>query len=153
MVAEVARGRVPVRRPGSRGFTELVGEATIPAQLIVDTRNGAVRITSASKRSGATQSAVFSEGIFKVLQKADSKPITELRLVGKLEGCRGARVAAKHNGRRLWGVGKGLFRTRGRRSATTASGTNWLVEDRCDGSTLTRVRAGVVKVQDFERRR
>jgi hypothetical protein len=156
MVAEVARGRVPVRRPGSRKFVELVGEATIPVGSIVDTRKGAVRITSASKRSGATQSAVFSDGVFKVLQKASSKPITELRLVGKLEGCRGARgaaAAAKRSGRRLWGVGKGRFRTRGRRSAATVSGTNWLVEDRCDGSTLTRVRAGVVKVRDFEHRR
>jgi len=28
-------------------------------------------------------------------------------------------------------------------------GTTWLVADRCDGSTLTRVRSGKVRVRDF----
>ena len=32
-------------------------------------------------------------------------------------------------------------------------GTTWLVEDRCDGSTLTRVAAGTVTVRDFGRRK
>lgn len=54
--------------------------------------------------------------------------------------------------RRLWGNGKGSFRTRGRHAAATVCGTVWLTEDRCDG-TLIRVREGVVSVRDFVLRR
>jgi hypothetical protein len=32
-------------------------------------------------------------------------------------------------------------------------GTTWLVQDRCDGSTLTKVRQGKVAVRDFARRK
>jgi hypothetical protein len=49
---------------------------------------------------------------------------------------------------RLFGNGKGRFRTKGRYSAATVRGTIWLTEDRCDG-TLTRVTKGVVQVRDF----
>ena len=52
--------------------------------------------------------------------------------------------------RKLWGDGKGKFRTRGRYSAATVRGTIWLVQDSCDG-TLTRVRQGVVSVRDRKR--
>ena len=55
---------------------------------------------------------------------------------------------SKRKVRRLWGRGKGNFRTAGRRSSATVRGTWWLVEDRCDG-TLTRVRQGRVDVRDF----
>jgi hypothetical protein len=49
--------------------------------------------------------------------------------------------------RRLWGKGKGHFRTQGRFSSASVSGTTWLTEDRCDG-TRTFVSAGVVSVYD-----
>ena len=54
--------------------------------------------------------------------------------------------------RRLWGRGKGNFRTAGKRSTATVRGTWWLVEDRCDG-TLTRVRQGRVDVRDLRLRK
>lgn len=50
--------------------------------------------------------------------------------------------------RRLWGKGKGHFRTRGRYSSGTVRGTVWLTSDRCDG-TRTYVQQGVVRVFDF----
>jgi hypothetical protein len=50
--------------------------------------------------------------------------------------------------RRLWGKGKGSFRTRGRYSSATVRGTTWLTADRCDG-TLVRVFQGVIEVRDF----
>ncbi len=50
----------------------------------------------------------------------------------------------------LRGTAKGRFRTTGRFAAATVRGTDWGVQDRCDG-TLTVVRAGVVVVQDFRR--
>ena len=49
--------------------------------------------------------------------------------------------------RRLWGKGKGHFRTQGRFSSASVSGTTWLTEDRCEG-TRTFVSAGVVSVYD-----
>jgi ferric-dicitrate binding protein FerR (iron transport regulator) len=42
----------------------------------------------------------------------------------------------------------GSFRTNGRYSAATVLGTDWTVEDRCDG-TLTKVKRGRVNVLDF----
>jgi Bacterial Ig-like domain len=135
----------------------------LPVGCRIDARRGKVRITSAAG-NGKTQSAVFHGGVFKVIQKAGRRPVTELRLVGKLENCpRGRRssatasgplgLAAAKRGRRLWGDGKGRFRTRGRRSAATVTGTKWLVEDRCDTSTFTKVTRGRVDVRDFARRR
>ena len=49
--------------------------------------------------------------------------------------------------RRLWGDGKGKFRTEGKHSAATVVGTKWLVQDSCAG-TLTKVARGVVSVRD-----
>ena len=53
---------------------------------------------------------------------------------------------------RLWGDGKGRFRTRGRNSTATVRGTRWLTEERCDG-TLTRVARGSVTVRDLRARK
>ena len=54
---------------------------------------------------------------------------------------RGA-AAKKPKTRKLWGDGKGTFRTTGKYSAATVRGTKWLVQDSCAG-TLTRVTQGV----------
>ena len=61
-------------------------------------------------------------------------------------------IARKKKKRRLWGDGKGRFRTKGKHSAATVVGTRYLVEDRCT-STLTRVVRGKVKVRDFGKRK
>jgi Calx-beta domain len=86
------------------------------------------------------------------------KPIVVLRLVGgnfKSKCQTGNRTTAslgaqakKTPVRRLWGKGKGRFRTRGRYSSGTVRGTNWITTDYCDG-TDTRVVAGVVRVYDL----
>ena len=60
--------------------------------------------------------------------------------------------AKKPKTRKLWGEGKGSFRTSGRHSSATVRGTKWVVTDRCDG-TLTRVKQGSVLVRDFKRKR
>jgi ferric-dicitrate binding protein FerR (iron transport regulator) len=54
--------------------------------------------------------------------------------------------------RRLWGDGKGRFRTRGRHGAATVKGTKWLTQDSCD-STLVRVKRGTVVVRDFAKKK
>ena len=51
---------------------------------------------------------------------------------------------------KLWGNGKGKFRTNGKYSSATVRGTIWLTTDRCDG-TLTTVKRGTVSVRDLRR--
>lgn len=89
---------------------------------------------------------------------AQAKPILVVRLVGgklKKQCGKTSRAAASTNAqakekpvRRLWGKGKGRFRTRGRYSSGTVRGTNWLTEDFCNG-TQTRVVSGIVRVYDL----
>ncbi len=153
----VERGKVTAKCPGQKTFRRLHEDANLSLRCQIDTRAGRVEITSAAG-GGKTQTAVFYDGIFKASQTRGSRPITELRLVGKLENCgkrskRALAAARKRKGRRLWGKGKGRFRTGGKRSSALVRGTTWLVEDRCDGSTLTRVTAGTVTVRDFGRRK
>jgi hypothetical protein len=76
-----------------------------------------------------------------------------LKLTEALAPCPKRAIAAaaakkkKPKTRKLWGSGKGAFRTQGKYSAATVRGTTWLVQDTCAG-TLTRVTVGVVAVRD-----
>jgi hypothetical protein len=126
----------------------------MPIGTTVDAKHGAVRLTVARNDRGGTWTAVFSEGKFTVLQPAEGEPVTTLRLTGPSlrDTCGDAATASaarkRKRVRRLWGDGKGRFRTSGHYSAATVRGTRWLTEDRCDG-TLTRVVRGRVEVEDF----
>jgi ferric-dicitrate binding protein FerR (iron transport regulator) len=155
-----------IKTPGSNTFVPLVGAAQIPVGSIVDTTKGTVELTSATgsaKRaiavaSAKTQTAQFYDGVFQVQQNRGAAPITTLSLRGgNFAICRPRRVLAakappKKPVRRLWGKGKGRFRTKAKYSSATVRGTTWLVADRCDG-TLTKVVAGRVAVRDFVRGR
>jgi hypothetical protein len=151
VVARKVSGKVLVRVPGSRRFVEVDAALGIPVGSTVDTRKGVVELTSQPKPGAPAQTALFYDGIFKVTQK---RGITDLKLTEKLARCtRQARAAAKRpKTRRLWGDGKGAFRTTGRYSAATVRGTKWLVQDSCAG-TLTRVARGAVTVRDTVRKR
>jgi len=106
---------------------------------------------------------VYGAGVpaaFLLLRGTDSgKPIVELRLTGgNFKTCgktvrktfaAGAKKLPK-TVRRLWGKGKGRFRTRGRYAAAVVRGTWWLTTDRCDG-TLVTVKQGTVRVADLRR--
>ena len=174
LIAETS-GRVLVKVPGSKRYVDVTELEEIPLGSRVDARKGRVRITAeVDAKTGASQSAEFYAGIFVVTQTKGSKPIVELEVVGgTFAGCtpRAARARAllgatgrpalfelaakkrsKRSVRKLWGKGKGSFRTKGRRSTATVRGTWWLVEDRCDG-TLTRVREGRVDVRDLRLRK
>ena len=148
------RGIVTVRLPNGK-TVRLEDAEQIPTGSVVDTRKGTVRLFSTGP-GGKVQNAIFFDGLFKVTQTRGAKPLTTLKLVEKLARCptakRGAQTSAKRRKRRLWGDGKGSFRTSGRRSAATVSGTKWLVEDSCAG-TLTRVVRGKVRVRDFKKRK
>ena len=99
------------------------------------------------KAGAPPEKAVFYDGIFTVTQKAG---ITNLELTEALAKCsKGAKSAAsKVKKRKLWGDGKGKFRTEGKYAAATVRGTRWLVEDdSCKGTTVT-VKEGSVLVRD-----
>jgi hypothetical protein len=70
----------------------------------------------------------------------------------ELRGGRASTSARKKKVRRLWGDGKGRFRTKGRYAASTVRGTKWLTEDRC-GFTVVKVARGRVAVRDLVRKR
>ena len=111
-----------------------------------------MHITSAAG-GGKTQAGDFYRGLFVITQTRGAKPITQLALAGKLscgkkKGRRATASAKKKKVRRLWGDGKGRFRTKGRYGAATVRGTKWLTEDRC-GSTKVTVKRGTVVVRDF----
>ena len=164
--AGVARASATVPGLKGRKFVALRQAGQIPVRSLLDTRKGAVRLTSARSARGGTASAEFSAGVFQVLQSRSAKArgLTELRLKGStFRPCRSARSTARHPAgpratpsrrtiRRLRGRGRGRFRVRGRYSSATVRGTDWTVTDRCDG-TLTKVRRGRVAVRDFRRKR
>ena len=147
IVVGPARGTVKVKVPGSKRYVELDSTIGIPVGSSVDTRRGRVTLTSIPKAGAPPQTAVFFDGLFRVTQ---SKGITNLTLTEQLAACpkkgKRASAAAKKKSRKLWGDGKGAFRTSGKYSAATVRGTRWLVQDSCAG-TLTRVTQGSVTVR------
>jgi hypothetical protein len=146
----VRSGVVLVKRPGARSFTRLQGAAQIPIRSFLDTTRGRVGLTSAVNAQGGTQSADFYSGQFQVLQSRTTA-LTELRLSAALGPCPRASTSRVRR-RRLWGRGRGRFRTRGRYGAATVRGTTWLTQDTCS-STQTRVTEGQIAFRDFVRRR
>jgi hypothetical protein len=167
-------GRARATTP-PKGFVPFTGAANIPVGSQLDTRKGRVALTSAADTGAKkTQTSDFYQGIFQVKQavpkKKPKKPTaltTDLVMKGQiarsqcapLKGARAAAEAAKKKKKgpkavlgKLWGSGKGKFRTNGKYSAATVRGTIWLVEDRCEG-TLTKVRRGTVQVRDFKRKK
>jgi hypothetical protein len=148
---EPVAGTVLVRLPGTDRFVPLSALASIPVGSTVDTTVGTVRLTQA-RPEGTRESAEFYEGVFTISQAPVGQAITVLRLDGgDFSECGGSSAFfAEKPKRRLWGKGKGSFRTRGRLSAATVRGTTWYTADACDG-TLTRVAEGTVAVTDFVR--
>jgi hypothetical protein len=158
VVAARAKGIVRVRLPGSSHFFVLQDKQQLPVGTTFDTSKGNSRVSLFAAQSnipGKTKKAWFYQGQFKFSQTHGKKPVATLAMNGPLKcGGKGKASAAakKAKKRRLWGDGKGRFRTKGKHSAATVVGTKWLVEDRCNG-TLTKVVRGVVKVRDFKKRK
>ena len=161
--------------PRAAGFVPFKGAANIPVGSQLDTSKGRVALTSAADTGGAkTQTSDFYDGIFQIKQTVPKKKptkakalITDLVMKGQiarsqcapLKGAQSAAAdaAKKKKGPKsvlgkLWGNGKGKFRTDGKYSSATVRGTIWLVQDECDG-TLTKVRRGVVSVRDIKRKK
>jgi hypothetical protein len=153
VVVQRVSGKVRVKLPGSKRFAPLSAAGSVPLGASVDVTRGRIRLSSVPSRTGRTQTVQLYAGRFKVTQPGR---ITQFALNGPLARCPRGRAASaarkKPSSRRLWGNGKGSFRTRGRYSTTTMRGTKWLVQDSCAG-TLTQMMRGVVKVRDNVRHR
>lgn len=155
--AEVVRGRILVKKPGSTEFQELRDERSIPVGSEVDARRGVVSLETAANNRGKTQKGNFYQGSFVINQRKGSRLITDLDLTGGgIEGCRrrakGGEVTSAARKRRLWGNGRGRFRTRGRYATAAVRGTQWMMQDTCT-ATSVRVTRGSVLVRDLSKRR
>ena len=148
--ASPVSGTVKVKLPGSGKFVVLRAGQLIPIGSIIDATKGRVHIVSADGTSGKTREADFFEGLFKLRQGKATGGYTDAQLVGPLD-CAKARATAsgRRRGRHVWGKGTGRHSSTGKNSSGSVRGTEWLVWDRCDGSTLTFVKSGQVLVRDF----
>jgi Ca2+-binding RTX toxin-like protein len=159
MLVGRARGGPAFRLPDARRFVPLHGSLQLPLGATIDARSARVRLTT-GRTARRRQTAVFAQGAFSVRQTGGRRPITDIRLRGgDFSACTraaaarvGARRPPRRTVRRVWGKGRGRYRTRGRHSSGVVRGTTWLTVDRCDG-TLTRVITGTVLVTDFTRHR
>jgi hypothetical protein len=158
------RGRFGLRLPQGTRFFTLRGTLKIPIGAAVDPRARVVRLATARNRAGARRYVSVSEGRFTVRQSRGRNPITRLRLAGRLPQCGGASsrlTTARRATRKLraaWARHRRNKRrqageegeVRGKYSKGSSTGTEWITEDRCDG-TLTTVISGTVRVRDFGR--
>ena len=147
VVIRPTAGKVLIKLFGSTQFVEVKSLEEIPLGATIDTKNGRIQLRFETE-DGKVQIATFYGGIFQVSQVGK---VLDLKLTEALAACpkKGKAAAAqtkKAKKRKLWGDGKGAFRTTGKYSAATVRGTKWLVEDSCAG-TLTRVASGVVAVR------
>ena len=113
-----------------------------------------MRLTALPTAGKPPETADFYDGLFTIHKVGGFIELRAEREAHRLpEGPQRRRAAQKKpKSRKLWGDGKGKFRTRGQYSAATVRGTKWLVQDTCT-TTLTRVTQGVVAVNDFAKRR
>lgn len=154
-----APGRPPglVKPPNSNTPSPITSGQTLPPGTIVDVSKGAgVTLTDPKGRE-----AVF-------YGERDTVPslfvyagviggFVELRLAGgNFKSCPKRSVQASSKPakpvRRLWGKGKGSFRTKGRYVTAAVRGTWWLTEDFCDRSVVT-VKEGMMTVRDLVRKK
>jgi hypothetical protein len=136
-------GTVKYKPLGAARYKTLAGRATIKMGASVDATRGRVKLITARNAKGETQAGTFYDGAFTVTQARQAKAVTELKLIkGNFAQCQQASSANAHSAasgrsiRKLWGKGKGRFRTKGRYSAATVRGTVWLTEDFCDASRV-----------------
>ena len=140
-------GTTLYRVPGSQTFVTLTEETQIPLGTELDTTHGRVLLTFAVGY-GKTEHAQWWQGRFLIGQRKGKKPIGTQTLSGPLACPKRSFAAAQK--RRLWGKGKGRFRTTGKNASGTVRGTWWLTQDSCAG-TLIHVNLGVVDVFDFKK--
>jgi streptogramin lyase len=159
-------GFVLARTTPGGPLRQLSGPADLPIGSFIDARSGTVSLTMAMSNN-RTQTVAVGHGRFTIAQPRSKHGLTYLNLAGgSFAACAAhattnahlARVARKtakstHVVRQLWSKDNhGQFQTHGHNSVATVRGTEWITEDRCDG-TLTHVLHGSVTVRPHGTRR
>ena len=144
-------GTVLVAKKG-QGYRRLDGSVLLPVGSSVDATAGHVKLEFEAAPAdrpayGRYMSGEFYDGSFTIQQSSNSS-LVDLDLLD--EGSPGARLAtaSAKRGLKVWGKAKGRFRTRGRNGAATVRGTQWLTQEKAEG-TYFRVAEGLVAVKDF----
>lgn len=155
-------GLVRVELPGTHTFVALTAAQQVPFGSIIDATQGTVTITTAVP-GGGTQTGQFFDGQFLLRQGRGGEVIAVLA-GGNFSVCPtarerahraragAARATGSHAVRKLWANAHGKFATQGNYAAGAVQGTEWLTEDRCDG-TLIRVTRDRVAVTNLVNRR
>jgi hypothetical protein len=155
---EPVEGTIELQCPGEDQSSRLTSFRQVPFGCLINTRNGVVDLTASKGSSGELQGGHFWGGVFVVSQEAGDNEAVELKLAGRRmcerrnsPNTHGATVssARRGGGRKVWGSGKGNYKTSGSYGSATVRGTTWLVVDRCDSSTLIKVAEGTVWARDF----
>jgi hypothetical protein len=154
---EPAGGLVSTRCNGDGDFRKLEKPRQVTLDCEIDAEDGTVSVTASKGSSGATQTALFWGGLFDIDQETGDNREAVMTLAGQRrcekrgDGMGSKRLLARRGsgGRKLWGSGEGNYKTVGSHGSATVRGTIWLVADRCDGSTLFKVKRGTVVVRDF----
>ena len=152
-IVQPVSGTVLGHPPDDPNFRRITGAANLVMGWTLNVTQGRARLTTEGSRQ-TPQSVDAFEGFFTILQ-AQSSPVTDLVLrsgdFNQVCGSGGVDVArasaSTQSVRHLWASGKGKFRTKGRFASASVRGTEWLTDDRCDGTQIT-VKTGAVSVFD-----
>jgi hypothetical protein len=151
--ASAVSGTVTVATAGKK--RKLGSRELIPVGSEVDATDGHVRLEFETapgedrSKYGRLMDGEFFDGAFTISQNRGNS-LVDLELRDDDTPARSsakARVSATKK-LKVWGKARGRFRTVGRNGAATVRGTEWLTEERDDG-TLFAVREGVVEVNEF----
>jgi hypothetical protein len=165
-LVQPAAGTVTIKPPRAGSFTTLDGLQKIPVNSLIDTRGGTVNLTAATGNLGDTtedNSVNLWDGLIRLEQSGDTNAVTTARLIEKLRcGKRkgGKAKAGKSSGpvasksgkrrRRVWGSGRGNYKTSGSGGTGSVRGTTWLTKDTCRGTNF-KVTDGIgITVFDFD---
>jgi DNA-binding beta-propeller fold protein YncE len=141
-------------------LVQLSGPVDLHVGSLIDARSGTVTLVMAMP-AGRTQAASVGHGRFTIAQPRSQHGLTQIALAGSsFASCPTPRTAhasaakpahkpakPSHVVRQLWSKDNhGQFQTHGHNSVATVRGTEWITQDRCDG-TLTHVLRGTVTVR------
>ena len=146
-------GKVFYSLPGATTFQELKDGEQVPVGSTVDATDGRVRVV-ATDGFKAAGSGLFYGGVFVLRQREVRFAPAEMVLADRVHpGAVGIARASRRRRkklttRRLWGVARANFRTRGRFASATVRGTQWVTTDLPTGTRI-HVRRGSVAVRDF----
>jgi hypothetical protein len=154
-------GNVLARIAPGGPLVRLTGPIDLPVGTFVNAQSGTLTLTMAMP-GHRTQAAAVGHGRFIVTQPRSRHGLTQLILAGgsfaacpvpgntahaSAAGTAHKKTKSNHVVRQLWSKDNhGQFQTHGHNSVATVRGTEWITQDRCDG-TLTHVLRGTVSVR------